>query len=76
MGRLLECGAANEGARRASIGDVCGTCTLQISPTHPKMRSGCAKKSVIRSRRDRGSSTKVGSAILLRSIPGRTEQVS
>lgn len=40
--------------------------------THPKIRSGWEKKSVMRSRSERGSSTNVGSAILVRSMPGRT----
>lgn len=42
--------------------------------TYPKIRSGCEKKSVILSNKDRGSRTNVGSAILLKSIPGRTAQ--
>lgn len=39
---------------------------------HPKIRSGWEKKSVMRSRSERGSRTNVGSAILVRSMPGRT----
>jgi hypothetical protein len=44
----------------------------QISGTHPRISSGCEKKSVILSRSDLGSRTKVGKAILLRSMPGLT----
>lgn len=44
-----------------------------IRRNHPKINSGCEKKSVILSKRLLGSSTKVGRAILDRSIPGRTD---
>ena len=37
--------------------------------THPKMRSGCAMKSVMRSSMLRGSRTKVGKVTLERSMP-------
>lgn len=45
---------------------------LKREETHPKINSGWEKKSVILSKRLLGSSTKVGRAILDKSIPGRT----
>lgn len=45
---------------------------IELRCAHPKISSGWEKKSVMRSRRLRGSSTKVGRAILDRSMPGRT----
>lgn len=45
---------------------------LKCEETHPKINSGWEKKSVILSKRLLGSSTKVGRAILDKSIPGRT----
>lgn len=44
-----------------------------LSAAYPKIRSGCEKKSVTRSSIDLGSRTNVGSAILDKSMPGRTE---
>lgn len=52
------------------------TASNSASSTHPKINSGCEKKSVIRSSRLRGSNTKVGKAIFERSIPGLTTTVS
>ena len=54
----------------SGIGPICG-CGLEARQreTDPKIRSGCAIKSVMRSNMLRGSSTNVGKVTLDRSIP-------
>jgi len=62
---LLRAGMGSGGDQRNWTNSWCGLKT----GAHPKIRSGCAMKSVMRSNMLRGSSTNVGKVTLDRSIP-------
>jgi hypothetical protein len=57
-----------KGSQRAELARFVDVGWLE-AVAYPKIRSGCAMKSVIRSSMLRGSSTKVGNVTLDRSIP-------